>query len=381
MKILFAPDSFKGSLSSRRAIELLSQAAYRHFPGCELLGIPMADGGEGTVEALLDALNGTYETCTVTGPLGEPVSAQYGLTPNHTAIIEMAAASGLPLVPTAQRNPLFTTTYGTGELIKDALSKGANNLLLSIGGSATNDGGMGVAKALGIRFLDENNCELDGIGENLIRIRKIDPPNLIPEIKNVPITIMCDVKNPLTGPTGSTYVYGPQKGGTPEILDQLEKGMVHYAKIMEDMTGYDFSNMEGAGAAGGFSVPFLAFTNTKLASGIESVLSTLHFDELLEGVDFVVTGEGRVDEQSAYGKVMAGVGQACAKKNIPVAAIVGGMDEGAQKIYDFGIDSIFPIVPKPMELYDSMARSEELFADAADRMFRFIKMGMKLRAK
>lgn len=381
MKLLFAPDSFKGSLSSNRAIELLSDAAQRHFPGCEILGVPMADGGEGTVEALLHALNGHYETCIVTGPLGEPVSARYGLTPNHTAIIEMAAASGLPLVPVHQRNPLYTTTYGTGELIKDALLKGATSLLLSIGGSATNDGGMGVASALGIHFFDENGCKLEGIGKNLNQIRKITTDNLIPEIRQASITIMCDVKNPLTGPFGSTYIYGPQKGGTPKILDELEYGMLHYRHLIKKMTGTDYGSLEGSGAAGGFSIPFLAFTNAKLASGIDSVLSTLHFDELLEGVDFVVTGEGRVDEQSAYGKVMAGVGTACAKKRIPVAAIVGGIEKGADGIFDFGIDSIFPIVPGPIELSESMARSEELFADAADRMFRFIKMGMKLRTK
>lgn len=381
MKLLFAPDSFKGSLSSNRAIELLTETAIRHFPGCEITGVPMADGGEGTVEALLDALDGHYETCTVTDPLGEPVSARYGLTANHTAIIEMAAASGLPLVPDNQRNPLYTTTYGTGELIKDALSKGATHLLLSIGGSATNDGEMGASKALGIRFYNENDCELDGFGKNLIHIKRIDTTNLLPSLKKTSITIMCDVKNPLTGPTGSTYIYGPQKGGTSEILDELEQGMLHYRRLIKEMAGTDYGVLEGSGAAGGFAIPFLAFANARLASGIDSVLSTLHFDESLEGVDFVVTGEGRVDEQSAYGKVMAGVGQTCAKKNIPVAAIVGGIEKGADKVFDFGIDSIFPIVPGPMALTESMARSEELFKDAADRMFRFIKMGIKLRTK
>ena len=379
MKLLFAPDSFKGSLSSTRSIELLTEAARRHFPDCEVIGIPMADGGEGTVEALLNTLKGHYETCTVSGPLGTPVEASYALTEDHTAIIEMAAASGLPLLAAKERNPLYTSTYGTGELIKDAISKGAKKLLLSIGGSATNDGGMGVAAALGIRFLDKNGFALRPIGKNLIRIHTIDPSGVLPEIKELPITIMCDVKNPLTGPTGATYVYGAQKGGTPDILDEMEEGMLHYANLIKTMTGTDFGAMEGAGAAGGFSIPFLAFTGAKLASGIDSVLTTLEFDRHLEGVDFVVTGEGRVDGQSIFGKVLAGVGGACAKKGIPVAAIVGGMGPGASNILDYGIDSILPIVPGPIKLSESLARSEEFFADAADRMFRFIKMGMKLK--
>ncbi|MBE5956121.1 MAG: glycerate kinase [Lachnospiraceae bacterium] len=380
MKILFAPDSFKGSLSSTRAIELLASTAKIHFPHCETIGIPMADGGEGTVEALLDTLKGSYESCNVSGPLGTPVTATYALTKNHTAIIEMAAASGLPLLKPEERNPLYTTSYGTGELILDAIKKGAASLLLSIGGSATNDGGMGVASALGIRFLDVNDNVLKPIGANLIRIHKIDSSNLLPEIKSMPITIMCDVKNPLTGPTGATYIYGPQKGASPTIADEMEQGMIHYASVLKKLTGEDYSSMESAGAAGGFSVPFLAFTKARLASGIDSVMETLHFKDHLKDVDFVITGEGRVDEQSVYGKVMSGVGKACKEKGIPACAIVGSMGKDAHKILDFGIESIFPIVPAPMELSECMNRSEELFKDAADRMFRFIKMGMNLKS-
>lgn len=379
MKLLFAPDSFKGSLSSARAIELLTISAKKHFPGCETTGIPMADGGEGTVEALLDALKGNYEYCTVTGPLGSPVKASYALTADHTAIIEMASASGLPLIDPQKRNPLNASTYGTGELIKDAISKGATRLLLSIGGSATNDGGMGVAAALGIRFLDEKGNPLKPIGANLIKVHTIDSEALLPDLKNMPITIMCDVKNPLTGPTGATYVYGPQKGATPNIADELEKGMIHYAGVLKELTGTDYSSMESAGAAGGFAVPFLAFTKAKLAPGIDSIMETLKFKEQLKDVDFVVTGEGRVDGQSIYGKVLAGVGKACMEHGIPACAIVGSMGKDAQKILDYGIDSIIPIVPAPMRLTECIERSEELFLDAADRMFRFIKIGMKLK--
>lgn len=378
MKLLFAPDSFKGSLSSNQAISLLTEAARRHFPGCEIIGVPMADGGEGTAEALLSTLGGTFINCTVTGPLGEPVTAKYGITQNHMAIIEMAEASGLPLVPPKKRNPLLTGTYGTGQLICHVFDQGITDLLLTIGGSATNDGGIGAATALGFRFLDKNDQELAPIGQSLSRIHRIDTSLVHPKLREASITIMCDVENPLTGPNGATYIYGPQKGGNPQILDQLEHGMIHYAAIIQEMTGIDYTSMEGAGAAGGFSIPFLAFANASLSSGIDTVLKAVHFDELLSGVDFVITGEGRVDRQSVFGKVMSGVGKACKKKNIPIAAIVGSMGDGAADIYSCGIDSIMPIVSAPMELSYAMENSETLFADAADRIFRFLKMGIKL---
>ncbi len=379
MKLLFAPDSFKGSIPSARAIELLTAAARKIFPDCQIVSLPMADGGEGTVDALAGALHGHYESCTVTGPLGDPVQAQYAMAPGNIAIIEMASASGLPLVPPERRNPLMTTTYGTGQLIQDALQKGARKILLSIGGSATNDGGMGVFAALGARFLDTDGNLLEPIGENLKHVSDIDLSGLMPEIKEADITILCDVNNPLTGPNGSAYVYGPQKGASPEIAEELDTGMKHYAKILKNMTGTDYSCMAGAGAAGGFPVPFLAFTRAKIAPGIETVFSILNFEEALDGVDLVVTGEGRVDEQSAYGKVLSGVGRYCKKEQIPAVAITGCMGQGAEAVYSCGIDSVFPIVNAPMPLEQAMTQGETLFADAAERMFRLIRIGMTMR--
>ncbi|MCI8326831.1 MAG: glycerate kinase [Lachnospiraceae bacterium] len=381
MKILLAPDSFKGSMSSKHIIELLTISAKKHFEHCEVISVPMADGGEGTADVMIDNMNGHREAHTVMGPIGENVTATYGVIDQNTVIIEMATASGLPLVPEEKRNPCETTSYGTGELIKHVLQKGYQNLILAIGGSATNDGGIGAAAALGIEFFDKHGESVTPVGKNLERIQTISTKHLIPELTTAKITIMCDVKNPLVGELGATHVFGKQKGGTPKQLELLENGMIHYAKIIKDQFGTDFSTMEGAGAAGGISIPFLLFSNTNLKSGIHAVLDTIHFDTLLEGVDLVITGEGRVDAQSPNGKVLSGIGQACNKKNIPVAAIVGGMGEGACDIYECGIQSIMPITNNVMNLDTAIQNCDELLLDAADRMFRFIKMGIHITVR
>lgn len=378
MKLLFAPDSFKGSLSSQRAIELLTTAAHNVFGSCNIISVPMADGGEGTMDALISAMNGHFAFCTVTGPDGSPVRARYGMIDEHTAMVEMAEASGLTLVEESKRNPEETTSYGTGELIAHLLKEGYEKIIMAVGGSATNDGGIGAAAALGVRFLDQNGVALKPVGKNLINIHKIDSSCILPEFLQASITIICDVKNPLVGPTGATQVYGKQKGGTPAQLTRLEQGMVHYAGLIKNQFNIDFSNMEGCGAAGGICVPFLTFSNTKLESGIQTVLNTIHFDELLSGVDLVVTGEGRVDWQSAYGKVLAGIGRACKEKNIPAIAIVGSIGEGASEIYNYGICSIMPIVNAPMDLSTAIENSDTLFQDAAERMFRLIQTGMSI---
>ncbi|MCI8484599.1 MAG: glycerate kinase [Lachnospiraceae bacterium] len=381
MKILLAPDSFKGSMSSKHIIELLTQSAKKHFENCDVISVPMADGGEGTVDAMIEIMHGHRKSHKVTGPLGDPVNASYGVINDSTVILEMAEASGLPLVPAGKRNPYETTSYGTGEMIRHVLEKGYQNIILAIGGSATNDGGMGAAAALGVEFLDKAGLSLAPAGKNLKQIQTICTDHLFEKLTDAQITIMCDVKNPLTGPHGATYVFGPQKGGTPEQLNDLEEGMVHYAKLLKTQFGTDFSAMEGAGAAGGVSVPLLLFSNAKLESGIQAVLHTIHFDSLLQDVDLVITGEGRVDEQSPNGKVLSGIGLACREKNIPVAAIVGGMGPGACKIYDCGIDSIMPIVNHPMDLDTAIRDCDELLLDAADRMFRLIKMGIHMTVR
>lgn len=381
MKFLFASDSFKGTLSSERIITLLTGSAKNVFPDCETIGIPVADGGEGTIDAVISVLNGSVREVNVHGPLMEAVASHYGEVGNRAAVIEMAAASGLPLVPPDKRDPRVTTTYGTGELIRAALDNGCRDITIAIGGSGTNDGGMGAMCALGIRFLDESGSELSGCGGNLARIVNIDISGLHPAVGEAKFTIMCDVSNPLTGTDGATYTFGPQKGGTPEILEELEAGMIHYAALIREKTGIDIDRIPGAGAAGGLGAAFCVFLHAEMKSGIETVLDLIHFDELLDGVDLVVTGEGRIDWQSAFGKVPSGIGRRCRQKGIPAIAIVGGMGDKADTIFDYGIDSIITTINGAMELDEALERAEELYAGAAERAFRMIKAGMEIQKK
>ena len=381
MKFLFASDSFKGTLSSEQIIRLLTDSAERIFPGCETMGVPIADGGEGTVDAVIAVTKGELRSLTVHGPLMEDAKASYGVFHGDSAIIEMAAASGLPMVPVQQRNPLHTTTYGTGELMKDALDNGYRKLSIAIGGSATNDGGMGAMRALGVRFLDKDGKELEGIGADLGKVADIDVSGLHPAMKEAHVTVMCDVNNPLTGPDGATYTFGKQKGGTPEILDELEAGMKHYAAVMRDKLGMDVENLAGAGAAGGLGAALCGYLHATLKSGIETVLDLIDFDGLLEDTDLVVTGEGRIDWQSAFGKVPSGVGMRCRAKQIPAVAIVGGMGDGAEKIYEFGVDSIIPTINGAMTIEEALERAQELYVSAADRTFRMLRAGMQICGK
>lgn len=379
MKFLFASDSFKGTLSSEQIIRLLTDSANRIFPGCETLGVPIADGGEGTVDAVIAVTKGEIKSVPVHGPLMENREASYGIFRGDSAIIEMAAASGLPMVPNEKRNPLYTTTYGTGELIKDALDAGYTNLSIAIGGSATNDGGMGAMRALGIRFLDEEGNDLAGTGADLEKVRDIDLSGIHPAVAKARITVMCDVNNPLTGPDGATYTFGKQKGGTEEILDKLEAGMKQYAQVIGEKLGMDVDKIPGAGAAGGLGAALCVFLHAELKSGIETVLDLIEFDQLLEGTDLVVTGEGRIDWQSAFGKVPSGIGMRCKKKGVPAVAIVGGMGDGADKIYEFGVKSILPTINGAMEIEEALNRAEELYANGADRLFRMIQVGMEMK--
>lgn len=379
MKFLFASDSFKGTLSSEQIITLLDAAAKNVFPDCETMGIPVADGGEGTIDAVISVLHGSIYEVDVHGPLMEEVVSRYGETGNGAAVIEMAAASGLPMVPVDKRDPRVTTTYGTGELIKTALDRGCRDITIAIGGSATNDGGMGAMRALGIRFLDENGEELSGCGNDLARVADIDISGLHSAVKDARFTIMCDVNNPLTGPDGATYTFGKQKGGSPEILDELEQGMIHYAALIREKMGTDVDQIPGSGAAGGLGAAFCVFLKAEMKSGIETVLDLIHFDELLEGVDLVITGEGRIDWQSAFGKVPSGIGNRCRNKGIPAIAIVGGMGDKAEMIFDHGIDSIITTINGAMGLDEALERAEELYAGAAERAFRMVKAGMRLQ--
>lgn len=379
MRFLFASDSFKGTLSSEKIIELLTASAHRVFPECETLGVPIADGGEGTVDAVITVTKGEKRPVTVHGPLMETAESSYGVFHGDSAIIEMAAASGLPMVPVEKRNPLHTTTYGTGELIRDALEQGYRKISIAIGGSATNDGGMGAMRALGVRFLDQDGNELGGAGSDLAKVADIDIQGLHPAVAEAEFTVMCDVNNPLTGSDGATYTFGKQKGGTPEILDELEAGMKNYACVVHKKLGKDVDQIAGAGAAGGLGAALCVFLHATLKSGIETVLDLIDFDGLLEGTDLVVTGEGRIDWQSAFGKVPSGIGLRCRAKNVPAVAVVGGMGTGAEKIYEFGVDSILPTINGAMDIEEALERAEELYGNAADRMFRMLRAGMRLK--
>ena len=375
MKFLFASDSFKGTLSSRRTAELLTQAAEEIFPGCECAGLEVADGGEGTTEAVLSAVDGRKLSVMVKGPLWEQREAFYGALDENRAVMEMAEASGLPLVPKELRDPRNTTTFGTGEMIRDAIDRGFRDISIAIGGSATNDGGIGCMRALGVRFLDESGQELRGCGADLIKIRTIDCSGLDTRIKErkVRFTVMCDVKNPLCGADGAAYTFGKQKGGTPEMLDELEAGMQNYRDLLLQEFGVNMDEVPGAGAAGGLGAALTAFLNAELKSGIETVLDLIGFEEKLQGVSLVVTGEGRADWQSVFGKVMQGVGSRCQRMGVPAVAIVGSMGTGAEQIFDHGIESIMTTVNGIMPLEEAMERAEELYLGATRRMFRMLR--------
>ncbi|MDO5411580.1 MAG: glycerate kinase [Lachnospiraceae bacterium] len=374
MKFLFASDSFKGSLTSERITEILTETARKNFPGCETVGFPVADGGEGTAAAVTAAVNGTMESVVVHGPLGEKITAVYGKISEKSAIIEMAAASGLPLILPDKRNPLKTTSVGTGEMLCDALDKGFRDISIAIGGSATNDGGMGAMTALGIRFLDENGNKLEGTGEDLEKVASIDMSGLHPAVSQTVFTVMCDVNNPLTGENGAVYTFAEQKGADEEKKKQLEAGMQNYAKVIRKQFGIDANAIPGAGAAGGLGAALKVFLKADLKSGIETVLDLISFDSALEGTDLVITGEGCMDWQSAFGKVPGGVGLRCKSRGIPVIAIVGGMGKNARKMYEYGISSIISTVNAPMSVEEAMQRAEELYTDAADRVFRMLKI-------
>lgn len=380
MKIVFAPDSFKGSLSSLEIIDVLNDSAKRIFGKVETVPVPMADGGEGTIDALTVPAGGTKETFTVTGPMNNPVEAVIGyIHEGRTAVIEMAQASGLSLIPGGRKEPLAATSYGTGELIRKALDKGIRSIIIGIGGSATNDGGMGAMRALGARFLDASGKELKGSGSDLELVRRIDISGLNPAVSECDITVICDVSNPLLGKDGATYIYGPQKGVTPDLLDRLEKGMSNYIKVVENTLRKAIANVPGAGAAGGMGAALMAFLNAGLKPGIDVVLDAVNFDELIEGAAFVVTGEGNIDEQSVrFGKVPSGIMKRCTPKQVPVAVISGGMGKGAELFWQNNLGSIMTTVNGIMTLDEAIANSRELLKNGADRMFLLIKIGMSI---
>ncbi len=374
-KFVFAPDSFKGSLSAQAVCHALRQAALAHFPEAQTVLAPVADGGEGTVEAVLLGSGGARHVATVTGPLGDPVEAVYGLLPDGSAVMELAACSGLPQVPDGRRDPLLTSSRGTGELIGKLLDQGVKKLLVGIGGSATNDGGMGMLMALGARFYDEGGRAVRDRGASLELVRRVDLSGLHTGVAGADITVICDVNNPLLGPTGATYIYGPQKGADEARLIRLEAGMENYARVFSAM-GIDIQSFSGAGAAGGVGGALGGVLRARLRRGIDAVLDAIGFDDLIAGADLVVTGEGRIDRQSVeFFKVPAGVAARCQPRGIPVAALVGGIGEGAEAFYGMGGTAILSIVDGPMELSRAMSDAPRLMERACDRLFRLVKIG------
>lgn len=381
MKLIFAPDSFKESLTALEICEILERVTARHFPDAETICIPVADGGEGTVDALLRAMDGRRIRTQVTGPLFEPKTAQWGLLSDGvTAVMEMAQASGLSYVPLPQRDPRRTTSLGTGEMIAEALRQGVRKILIGIGGSATNDGGIGMLQALGAVFTDAAGQPVPPVGGALASVAKADFSGLLPELRHTEITVICDVTNPLLGENGATWIYGPQKGATPEICEELETGMAHFAQVAAAAAGRDIASFPGAGAAGGLGAALGGVLGAQLRSGIDAVLDAVDFSAKLEGVSLAVTGEGRIDGQSVFfGKVPVGVAKRCAQRGIPTVAIVGGIGEGAEGLFQLCESTIQTTVSGPMSLQAAMSNAPALYEQAADRLFRAIKIGMHLK--
>ncbi len=371
MKIVIAPDSFKECLSARGVAEALARGVRDAAPSARITCVPMADGGEGTVEALVDATGGRYLHARVTAPLGNRVRAKFGLLGGgRTAVIEMAQASGLPLVPPARRNPLVTTTRGTGELLSAALDRGAKKILIGIGGSATNDGGAGMAEALGVKLLDAKGRPIPPGGGGLAQLSRIDISGLDPRVRNVCIEVACDVTNPLTGRAGASAVYGPQKGATPEMVKTLDRNLARLARIVRRDLCRDVEKLPGSGAAGGLGAGLVAFLGAKLRPGVEMVIDATDLTRALRGADLVITGEGRMDRQSAFGKTPVGVARAAKELKIPVVAVCGSIGPGADAVLSQGIDAYVSLVTGPMPLDEAMRRAPELLRNTASQVVR-----------
>ena len=374
-KIIIIPDSFKGSASSLEVCSYIERGVLKVIKDADIIKIPVADGGEGTVESILYAAGGDIKKINVKNPEGKIIEAKYGIINKEKAVIEMAEASGLTLIDDKTRNPLKYSTYGTGEFIKDALDNNIKEILIGIGGSATNDCGIGMANALGYKFLDKYNNELEAIAENMIKVADIDDSNVDKRIFDIKITAACDVKNPLYGKNGATAVYGKQKGVTEESFDILDDGLKNIAKIIKEKFGKEIDYMEGAGAAGGLGGGLIAFCNAKLKSGIDAVLDIIDFESKIKNASLIITGEGAIDGQTKEGKVPVGVAKRA--ENIPVIAIVGEIREGAEIVYDLGIKSIMPLCTKAMTLEESISNTSSLVENAVERALRFINIDLK----
>ena len=375
MKVCIAPDSFKESLSASEVAEAIRRGVLKVAPGAQTVIVPMADGGEGTVRALVDATGGEFVRETVTGPLGGKVQADYGLLgEGETAVIEMAAASGLPLLPPDERNPMLTTTFGTGELIRSALDRGVKHIIVGIGGSATVDGGAGMAQALGAKLLDEKGEEIGFGGGELRRLERIDLSGLAARVASVEVEVACDVTNPLTGPEGAARIYGPQKGATPEMVEALERNLAHLAHVIANDLGKDVCDLPGAGAAGGLGAGLVAFLGAKLRPGVEIVIEASGLREKMKGCHLVITGEGRLDEQSAFGKTIDGVAGVAKGLGIPVVAIAGSLGKGCEKVLGRGVSAYFSTVPGPGSLQEALTEAAEFLERTAEQVMRLAQV-------
>lgn len=355
MKVVVAIDSLKGSLSSMEAGLAIKEGVLAAQPDAEVIVKPLADGGEGTTDALIEGMNGERIDLTVTGPMHTPVDAYYGyLRETNTAVMEMASAAGITLVPDKEKNPLLATSYGVGEMIIDAIQRGYRNFIIGIGGSITNDGGIGMLKALGVRFLDEKGEDAGEGGQALAKVACIDLSGLNPLLKECHIQVACDVNNPLCGESGSTYVYGPQKGVTEDMKKTLDEAMAHFARVTSESLENDYMNTPGAGAAGGLGFAFLAYVGATLTPGIELILDAVGLEDELSGADVVVTGEGRLDFQTAMGKAPVGVARLAKKYNARVVAFAGSVTKEATACNKEGIDAFFPILRGVCTLADAM---------------------------
>ena len=373
MRIVIAPDSFKECLSATKVAASISEGITRIIPEAEIICIPMADGGEGTVEALISATSGKIVLVPSVDALNRPIQSFYGiLGDGKTAVIEIAAASGIELLAPEERNPTIASTYGTGLLLKSAMEAGFTEIVLGIGGSATNDGGAGMAQSLGFKLLDKNNNPIGWGGGSLGELHKIDSSNIHPLLRKVKITIASDVQNPLLGSTGATRIYGPQKGATPEMMEILEKNMAHFARILFQEFGSDYSNLPGAGAAGGLGAGLMAFCHAEIIRGFTLISSLTHLEKHIQNASLIFTAEGKIDSQTAFGKTISGVAQLGQKYQVPVIALAGIIEGGIEDLCKQGLTSAFAIANRPMSLDESKANAARLIASTSEQVMRLV---------
>ncbi len=379
MKIVIAPQAFKGSISALDAAEAMRKGILAVFPDADVALVPVADGGDGTLETLVEGSGGEIRQAEVTGPLGERRPTQWGaMGDGITAVIEMARTSGLALVPLDRRDPLNATTYGLGEIVSAALDDGFRRFIMGIGGSATNDAGAGMAQALGVRLLDAAGNELPHGGAALANLSRIDMTGIDPRVTESSFLVACDVSNPLTGPEGASAIYGPQKGATPEMVQTLDAALLHFSEIARHDIGADVNDLRGAGAAGGLGGGMVAFLDAELRAGVDIILDTVGLDAALEGADLVLTGEGALDYQTVYNKAPIGVAERAKRLGIPVIAIAGTLGDRYQLVHERGIDAAIAITNAPMSLEEASSRAAELVTDATEQAARMMKVGMSV---